>query len=270
MNSAEVKKAALSLGADLVGIAPVERFDGMEKSADPRTLMPNARSVIALGYRLTRGTLRGVEEGTSFGNTYLFFGQSGVEQHYLSKIMYDLSCLLENTGAEACPVLGKQYPGNEFVPDYKAYAHAAGLGSAGKGGFFLTQKFGPRQRFGFIFTDLVLAGDDMIECDLCKECNACMESCPMKAYSADGTLDLSLCSKCHNGAYATPGGSEKVDRLAAACARACMASTEEKITNRFAGKFRVRSVWSLDQYGEALDSGNQFTGGKCPDKFEGK
>lgn len=270
MNSAEVKKAALSLGADLVGIAPVERFDGMEKSADPRTLMPNARSVIALGYRLTRGTLRGVEEGTSFGNTYIFFGQTGVEQHHLSKIMYDLCCVMEDTGAEACPVLGKQYSTNKFIPDYKAYAHAAGLGSVGKGGFFLTREFGPRQRFGFIFTDLVLEGDEVIECDLCKDCNACITACPLGAYSAEGHLDLSICSRCHNGAYATPQGSEEVDRLAAACARACIAASGEKITNRLTGEFRVRSVWSLDQYGEALNSGNQFTGGKCPDKFEGK
>ena len=71
-------------------------------------------------------------------------------------------------------------------------------------------------------------------------------------------------------AEATPGGAEDVDRCSAACARACMVALEEKVGNRFEAKFRKRSVWQRGLYGEALISGNQFTGGRCPDKFEGK
>ena len=66
MNSAEIKKAAKECGADLVGIAPVERFDSLPEKSDPRTLAPGARSVIVVGHRILRGALRGVEEGTCF------------------------------------------------------------------------------------------------------------------------------------------------------------------------------------------------------------
>ena len=243
MNSAEIKAAARSLGADLVGIAPVERFNGMPENSDPRTFAPGTRSVIALGYRILRGSLRGVEEGTSFNNTYSFFGSMTMEQMYMSRIVYELCCMIENTGAEAAPVLSRRYTGTGFVPDYKAYAHAAGLGSTGKGGFFLTPEYGHRQRIAFIFTTLELEGDELIECDFCRDCDACIKGCPLGAYKEDGTLDSTLCKQCQNGASVTLDGCESVDRCAASCGRACMVALEEKVGNRFEAKFRKRSVW---------------------------
>lgn len=269
MNSAEIKKAARSLGADLVGIAPVERFNGLPEISDPRTFAPGTRSVIAVGYRIVRGALRGVEEGTSFNNTYGFFGSSHMEKMFMSRTVYDLCCMIENTGAEASPVLSCRYDDKGFVPDYKAYAHAAGLGSVGKGGFFLTPEYGHRQRIAFIFTTLELEGDEVIECDFCQDCDACIKECPLGAYK-DGSLDLNLCRQCKNGAEVTPEGAEEIDRCAASCARACMVALENKIGNRFENKFRKRSVWQRGIHGESLVSGNQFTGGRCPDKFGGK
>lgn len=270
MNSAEIKAAARSLGADLVGISPVARFDGMPEDSDPRTFAPGTRSVIAIGYRILRGSLRGVEEGTSFSNTYKFFGSLQMERMYMSRIVYDLCCMIENTGAEAVPVLSNRYTEKSFAPDYKAYAHAAGLGSTGKGGFFLTPEYGHRQRIAFIFTTLELEGDEVIECDFCRNCDACIKECPLGAYKEDGSLDLNLCRQCRNGASVTPGGAEDVDRCSAACARACMVALEEKIGKRFEAKFRKRSVWKRGIHGEVLISGNQFTGGRGPEKFEGK
>ena len=115
MNSAEIKAAARSLGADLVGIAPVARFNGMPENSDPRTFAPGTRSVIAIGYRILRGSLRGVEEGTSFHNTYGFFGSAQMEKMYMSRIVYDLCCMIENTGAEAAPVLSSRYGEKGFA-----------------------------------------------------------------------------------------------------------------------------------------------------------
>ena len=270
MNSAEIKEAARRLGADLVGIAPVTRFDGMPQSADPRTLVPGTRSVIVVAHRIMRGTLRGVEEGTSFGNTYHCYGFNWSESFFLSKTVYDLCCEIENSGAEATPLLSRKYSGNDFIPDYMAYAHAAGLGSVGKGGFFLTPEYGHRQRFGFIFTNLELEGDEIIECDFCKDCDACIKGCPLNALTAGKGLDLNICRKCRNGAWDSPGGSDDVDRYAAACGRACMVALEDKVGNRFVEKFRKRSVWSRDAYGEPLNNGNLFSGGRCPDKMGGK
>lgn len=85
MTSAEIKAAARRLGADLVGIAPVSRFDNLPESTDPRTFAPETRSVIAVAHRIMRGAFRGIEEGTSFQNTYGFFGMRWQEQFFLAK-----------------------------------------------------------------------------------------------------------------------------------------------------------------------------------------
>ena len=270
MTSAEIKAAARRLGADLVGIAPVSRFDGLPAINDPRTFAPETRSVIAVAHRIMRGTFRGIEEGTSFQNTYGCFGKNWAEQFFLAKTVYDLCCEIENDGAEAVPLLSRKYADKEFEPDYQAYAHVCGLGSTGKGGFFLTPEYGHRQRIGFIFTTLELEGDDILEVDFCKECNACMDACPLNAYEGSGTPDLSLCVHCRNGAFTNENSCDKIDRYAASCGRACMVALENKVGNKFAEKFRKRSVWSRGRDGEQLNLGNQFTGGRCPDKFEGK
>ncbi|MBO7762661.1 MAG: hypothetical protein J6T24_07685 [Clostridia bacterium] len=43
-----VKDMAYALGADMVGIAPVSRFDGQPHMLHPRAHLPEARSVICL------------------------------------------------------------------------------------------------------------------------------------------------------------------------------------------------------------------------------
>ena len=270
MNSADIKEAARFYGADLVGIAPIERFDGLPEQSHPRTFAPETRSVIAVAHRIMRGTMRGIEEGTSFSNTYGCFGANWMENQFLTKTLMDLCSAIENEGFEASPVMSKSYSGNTFVPDYKFYAHAAGLGSTGKGGFFLTPKYGHRQRFGFIFTPLELEGDDIIECDFCDSCNACIAACPLQAMTEEGTIDWELCQNCRNGAIHTPGGADPVDRNASSCGRACMVALEKKVCNTFAANFRKRSVWQRGLDGKPVSSGNQFSGGKCPDKFEGR
>ena len=52
----QVKKTARALGADVVGIAPIGRFQGAPIQMDPRQIMPEATSVIAMGCRVMRGS----------------------------------------------------------------------------------------------------------------------------------------------------------------------------------------------------------------------
>ncbi len=245
MNASQIKQLAKEFGADLVGIAPVERLAHLPPGSNPKTLAPNTKSVIVAGHRIMRGTLRGVEEGTNFGSTYSCYGFNWLEDQFLTRTVYNLTCRLEDEGIEAVPVMSYKKTDEKFVPDYMAMAAAAGLGGVGKGGFFLTSQYGHRQRLASIFVDIELDGDKVQGLDLCGGCRACMEACPLHAYDADGKLDLSLCKECRNGASAAPGRSDMVDRYAASCGRACMVALEEKVGNRFGNKFRKRSVWSI-------------------------
>ncbi len=252
MNASQIKQLAKEFGADLVGIAPVERLAQLPPESNPRTLAPNTKSVIVVGHRIMRGTLRGVEEGTNFGSTYSCYGFNWMEDQFLTRTVYNLTCRLEDEGIESVPVMSYRKAGEGFVPDYMAMGKAAGLGDVGKGGFFLTPQYGHRQRLASIFVDIELDGDDVQELNLCDGCRACIEICPLKAFGADDKLDLNICKECKNGAFAPPDRSDTVDRYAAICGRTCMVALENKIGNRFENKFRKRSLWSIGRETEAV------------------
>ncbi len=55
---------ALGAGADLVGFAPISRFDNAPPRLHPRTIFPSVRTVVAIAVRQPRGALKAVEEGT--------------------------------------------------------------------------------------------------------------------------------------------------------------------------------------------------------------
>lgn len=258
MNSEEVKAKAREFGADLVGIAPVARLAYLAPERRPATLLPTARSVIVVGHRILRGALRGVEEGTNFGSTYLCYGFDWPEKSFLSRTVYRLACFLEEAGLLSVPQAAFREPGSAGpLPDLGAAARAAGLGCRGKGGFFLTPQYGHRQRFGLVVTEAELEPDPEFTGDLCGDCRACLDGCPLNAISKHA-VNFELCRRCRNGAVAEPHFPDGVDRYAAACGRACLAAMEPRLGNRFANPFRKRRVWSigLEDDGSTPDCAN--------------
>ncbi len=275
MDAKTVKAMARACGADLVGIAPIGRFAEEPPERNPAAIFPECRSVIVLGRRICRGSLRGVEEGTNFGSTYQCFGYTWVEDNFLSQTSYDLSLWIEEQGFEAVPLFAYNEAGMPkgvpVAPDRPApnvyidprYAvTAAGLGEVGLGGFILTPEFGTRQRFAFILTDAELEGDTVRGKSLCGDCGGCAAACPFGAIHLDkretlavegheipvAQVDIGLCAVCPNGAFLANGRGKEPDRIAAACGRECLVRLEKagKLGNRFENTFRKREPWQLD------------------------
>jgi epoxyqueuosine reductase len=267
MKAQEVKSQAESFGADLIGIASIDRFAGVPAEKNPLSIFPECKSVIILGRRVLRGALRGVEEGTNFGSTYGAFGHGWLEDNFISKTTYDLTCWFEEQGCEAVPLfayspdvdmsfgepVAPNKPAPNVIIDIDYAAHNAGLGSLGKSGTFLTPKYGPRQRFATILTDIELEADPVIDLDFCDDCNACIEGCPLNAFT-NAKRDKKICSSCNNGAFDTRGRGGEKDRIAAACGRACVISLEKrnKLSNSFDQPFRKRQPWALDVYNRSI------------------
>lgn len=294
MNTAELKAQAQKAGADLVGIAPLARFASLPPEQNPALIFPECKSVIVLGRRILRGALRGVEEGTNFDSTYTMFGFRWLEDNFLSKTTYDVTCAIEAGGFEAVPLFGYAIdglptgrpvapgkPAPNVIVNLEFAAQAAGLGEVGLGGFFLTPQYGPRQRFALILTDSDLDPDPVADKHICGDCGMCAKACPFGAIATDrlspcgvpghtmnvAAVDYAICRTCPNGAMQGPGRGSRPDRGAAACVRACVAQLEThgKLGQTFANPFRKRAPWALDVHRRPVEVSPELGRYGCDD-----
>ncbi len=217
LTALDVKQEALAQGADLVGIAPLSRFEGAPKQMDPREIFPDAKSMIVLGFRIARGTLRGIEEGTLF-NTYPSMGYAAINQIYGPMVLWNVTRYLEDRGYETIPLLNVH--GGEAVnpvtgnfrkgwsrrvrpdkpfPDvlihFRLSAYLAGLGEIGWSKVFLTPQFGPRQRFALMLTDAELEPDPIYEGRICDRCMLCAKNCSSGAISRTESVKIMIAGR---------------------------------------------------------------------------
>lgn len=212
-----IKKKALEMGADAVGIGSIDRWANAPLQMDPKQIMPECKSVIGMVFRVNRGSLRGVEEGTYFSN-YSAMGYGGITYLYMPMTVINLSKFIEDQGYEAIP-MGHQsdwrgidnvgYMKNRFsrpvapgraAPDVMIHlrisAFLCGLGEIGFSKMFLSPQFGPRCRVGVIMTDVELEPDPIYDGpQLCNRCMACVNACPGKAFSTEKTVKVELAGR---------------------------------------------------------------------------
>jgi len=208
LTSLQLKEFAKEAGADLIGVAPIERFKGAPEEMHPATLMPEVQSVVMIACRILRGTLRGIEEGTHWPS-YAFFGYGGLGA-VIGQVCADVARFIESHGAEAMrvmakaalseagPVRGPVRPGApppDTIPSFRFAAVAAGLGEIGYAKVLLTPQFGPRQRVGMILTDARLDPDPLYEGSLCDRCMKCVTDCPAGAISPTETVSINIGGK---------------------------------------------------------------------------
>ncbi|OGK12219.1 MAG: hypothetical protein A2Y63_06650 [Candidatus Riflebacteria bacterium RBG_13_59_9] len=209
-----VKTQARNLGADLVGIASMDRYEGAPKQCDPRYIFPAAKSAIVLGVRIPRGAFRGIEEGTIF-STYPSMGYAAINQVYTPVIMWNLTRYIEDFGWEVVPLHGasegqainpvtgnfregwsrpvrKGNPYPDVFVHYRISAYLAGLGEIGWSKVFLTPEFGPRQRFCVMLTDAELEPDPIYEGKICDRCMLCAKHCIGKAIPTKESVKVTI------------------------------------------------------------------------------
>lgn len=282
MTSTDLKTAARAFGADLVGIASVEVLRQLPAEDNPLSIFPQAKAVVVVGRKVLRGALRGMEEGTETKHAFQSFGFLKHEDVFLSKTTYDLNIWMEARGFEAVPLFAYDCAGQPVgVPvapgkpapnvmlKYRTLAQAAGLGETGLHGLFLTPEFGVRQRFAMLLTDADLEADEPFKPHLCDDCGACVKACPLGALDASACApsslpgyerpvaarDNALCRICQNGAVQTNEGRfNTVERMAAACSRACIAALDARgaTAETFNEPFRQSAPWACDRFGKRL------------------
>ncbi len=198
----EVKALVLNQGADLVGVASVDRFDGAPEETHPRHYMPTARAVVSIGFHVPDGVCDVWGDYTEPGKSispYLFYGY-GLTNMELGRVANLVAKRLEYRGYKTLA-----FPPTWAISFYRFFerslstgdirgdfshrhaAVAAGLGELGWHSLCMTPEFGTRNRFNTVITDAPLIADPPYQGPkLCRpgECKfKCVEVCPTKAIS---------------------------------------------------------------------------------------
>ncbi len=179
-----IKKYCREAGADLVGFAPVDRWDAdgvVPADFRPRRIWEPARTVIVMGMGMP---LPIVETTPSVQHMELY----NTVNRRLDTLAYDTVRHLNSLGQAATFFSRdgygtlkalRRWPGAAF--GHVLAAKYAGLGTIGRSHCLLTPEFGPRVRLVSVFTTAALPSDPVVEKDLCIKCEACVKCCPKEA-----------------------------------------------------------------------------------------
>lgn len=179
VDSHAVKAVMKSLGADLCGIASLDRFSHAPAGYHPLDVMPSCKSVISFGCRFPAGTLL-----CNSHAPYTRVRNSITDK--MDGIALDFCIEMERRGVLCAPV-----PTNEAewdsrtnrsrsVISLKHAAQAAGLGTIGRHSLLITPEFGSMVWLGAVLCTQELEPDAMREA-LCDHCDLCVKVCPVNA-----------------------------------------------------------------------------------------
>jgi epoxyqueuosine reductase len=204
----ELEEKARAMGFDAVGVARADALDrdgealaawlrrdghasmawmarDPERRADPRKLLPGARSVVALAMSYWPGEERSpARPGTAQVALYA----RGRDYHkVMGKKLRDLASWLEAESGEPSRAFVDTAPVLE-----RAWAERAGIGWIGKNANLLTRG-GSWLLLGEIVTAAELAPDPGPHADFCGTCTACLDACPTGAIVEPGVVESSRC-----------------------------------------------------------------------------
>jgi epoxyqueuosine reductase QueG len=202
----QVKSKAHHLGADLVGVANIERFEKAPIKLSPRWIFPEAKSVVvfAIHHPDACVELGGEPEPQIIGP----YAVTDVISQKLIQVSFKMARFIENLGYRTVPLdvtdkglyRPNRFPGYEelespFRPDIShIYASvAAGLSGLGWTGLAITPEKGPRNRFISIITAAPLVPDPLQDgSKLCDRCGNCAAHCPTNALDIQDTKSIEI------------------------------------------------------------------------------
>ena len=225
-------------GANVVGIANVERFEGAPRGHHPSDFIPKAKSVITFGIailhysinwegHLSNSELVSPEHRQDFLQTY-FYRQTGYHlvNDLLNQLALRASNWLEDQGYRSLffpPTWGPVSPEmvRKWVPSLwgmfsqRHAAVLAGLGEFGLSNIVLTPRYGSGIRFNSVITEAELVPSELLTEKLCQgeSCSKCIDNCPgplslRDDFDPDGVwlvtpsrTDIDACIKLNNLHY---------------------------------------------------------------------
>lgn len=199
----KVKEFAHELGADLVGVANIERFENAPVMMSPQGILPAAKSVVvcAIHHPDACIELGGEPEPQDIGPYSIQY----VMNDKMDVIAYKVGRMLDDLGYKTVPIASSniwRYRGYkdleaDFAPDISHIytSVAAGLSQMGWNGLAITPEYGARNRYISIITEAELEPTPLYDGpDLCDMCGECINNCPTNAFrkEVDGVKKIKI------------------------------------------------------------------------------
>ncbi len=191
MNSNDIKKQAGKNGANLCGIATIDRFYNAPEGFSPLDLYPQAQSAIAFAKQIPKGSL-------NLSTSIPYAVCEEVALHESHRIALEIALFIEKNGYNAVLVPSEPYEywdskhttGKGLV-SLKHIAYQCGLGAWGKNHLLYNPNLGNLMKLGAVLTDAKLEPDAVLEKEICKpNCKLCISSCPSEALTQSGVEQL--------------------------------------------------------------------------------
>jgi epoxyqueuosine reductase len=223
-------------GIAMMGVAPVEAWDDppfdpwVPLEFRPRAIYPEAKSVIVIGLPVT---LPVVETAPSIHYNVLYHTVNAA----LDQATYALSNFLNAQGHASMFVPRDGYGHISLLREralvffsHRHAAYLAGLGTFGLNNMLLTEEYGPRVRFGSVFTTALIDPDRPRGEGLCTRCGRCVDICPVRALSGeDYPQGLTNKEACATRALKL---SEKFTSPCGFCIKVCPIGEDRKLFGR--------------------------------------
>ncbi len=185
-----VEQIATSLGADLVGIAPVSRFADAPPGFHPTDIYAKTESIIVVAVQVPSEPL---------------FARSPIPYTHLNSLcvqkvdllVYDLARHLERQKIRTVP-LPSDDPSefwdaeNERAQGVLSMRHAgmlAGLGKLGRNSLLINDRYGSMIQMGALLTREVIDPSPLAGYEVCPpDCRACINACPEHAINNQSVI----------------------------------------------------------------------------------
>lgn len=195
-----IKQQVIRLGADLCGIANIDRFSDAPTGFHPRDIYPECQSVVVIAKAMPKGL-------TKVSPRLIYGHGNELAKERVDVCVQELAMAMETQGCIAVPlpsddpydVWDVETTTGKGILSMKHAAELAGLGFLGKSTILINAKYGTLLTIGAVLTDANLPSDELAPSHCMPGCTRCISACPSQALDGKSVNQ----TKCRKHTYGT-------------------------------------------------------------------